>query len=278
MAGAILQTVSCTLLDCAPIMVIEPVPMELQKTVVGKKIVFVHPPELVSKHLIDFLTDKEYEVYILQDHTKIKWINSSYPGTIFFLNIDTALNEYEWEEFIQNLRRENQDLQLGILSFKITDNARIQHYVMDLGVNCGFIQMKQGVKAARDLMLKTLQRNEAKGRRKYVRYECRGQATLNLKSGDDQINGGILDISSVGMAFTLNKYTKLVKNQLIRDIQLQLKGVLVSTHGVLVGQRIVEGKPLFVVLFKSPDLQKVREKIRSYIHSSLQREFDEEFT
>jgi hypothetical protein len=251
--------------------------MEPQKDLIGKKIVFVHPPDLVSKHLMGILTEMEYEVYSSLDHSKIKRMNSVYPGTLFFINIDTAMNGKEWETFITDLRSSQADIQLGVLSFKITEPDKIQYYLMDLGVNCGFIQLKQGVAAASEMMLKILHANEVKGRRKYLRYECLPEeASLNFKVDDKQFNGSIQDISSVGISFSLAGLSGLVKNQLLKDIQLRLKGLLVNTNGVIFGQRVVEGRTLYVLLFKSPEMQRVRTRVHSYISSSMQRTFDRE--
>ena len=251
--------------------------MELQKEIIGKRIVFVHPPDLVSKHMLGFLTGREYEVYTLLDHTKIKWIASSYPETLFFLNIDAVMNEYEWEDFIADLQFNKPGIRLGIFSFKITEPQRVQHYMMELGISCGFIMLKQGVQAASEMMLKILHANEAKGRRKYIRYQCTEEASMNFKLNEIQINGTIQDISSVGMSFFLNSDNELVRNQVLKDIQLRLKGILVNTNGVVLGQRVVDGQALYVVLFNSADLQKTRERIHSYIQTSQQKDFEKEF-
>ena len=253
--------------------------MELHKVMVGKKIVFVHPPDIVSKHLMQVLAVREFEVYSLLDHSKIKWISSVYPETIFFINIDAVQSEEEWELFLSKTKKLKPGLLLGVFSFKISEPARISHYVMDLGVSCGFIQLKQGVQASSDMMLKILEANEARGRRKYLRYKCEGaQATLNLRIEDNQVNGRIRDISSVGMAFVLESRDALVKNQLIKNIQLRLKGVLVNTNGVIMGSRSENVQTVYVLLFQSQDIQSVREKIHSYIQNALQKEFEEEFS
>jgi hypothetical protein len=252
--------------------------MELQKDIIGKRIVFVNPPDLVSKHMLEFLTGREYEVYTLLDHTKIKWIASSYPGTLFFLNIDAVMNEYEWEDFIADVQFNNPGIRLGIFSFKITEPQRVQHYLMELGISCGFIMLKQGVQAASEMMLKILYANEAKGRRKYIRYQCsEDEASMNFKLGEIQIKGTIQDISSVGMSFFLDSDQELVKNQVIKDIQLRLKGVLVNANGVILGQRVVDGQTLYVALFNSSDQKKTKERIHSYIQNSLQKDFEKEF-
>ncbi len=255
--------------------------METKKSNQGKKIIFVYPPEVVKQQLMVVLSENEFEVYSLRDQKKVRQIASAYGESIFFLNLDDGLKEDMWEQFIQKIKLEIADLQLGLLSFNVSSPEQIQHYVLDYGVNCGFIQLKQGAKAAEEMLLKTLQVNEAKGRRKYVRYSCResDQVSLNFKVGDSFIKGAIEDISSVGMACRiLSPQVSLVKNQMVPDIQLKLRGTLIHTGGVVLGQRnMPDGTLKFVILFTDDKLHKSKNQIRSFIHFSLQKKFNEEF-
>ena len=118
--------------------------METNQEFLGKKIIFVHPPDLVRGPLMDLLAEREYEVYTLMEHTKISHIYRAYPDSIFFLNIDTALNEAEWQLYIKELNQSCTGISLGIFSFRISEKEQVQHYLLDLGISCGFIQLKQG--------------------------------------------------------------------------------------------------------------------------------------
>ena len=248
---------------------------------IGKKIIFVYPPELVKQQLLDVLSENEFEVYTIRDEKKVKQIAATYEESIFFFNLDTGLKESMWKQFLLSLRKEFANLQVGLISFNVSSPDVIQNYVLEYGVNCGFIQLKQGAKAAEDMMLKILNANEAKGRRKYVRYICRGadQVSLNLKVGEKIVQGNIEDISSVGIACQiLSTQVSLEKNQLVSDIQMRLRGTLVHAGGVVLGMRnMPDGTVKYVILFTEDREQKVRQKIRHFIHNALQRQFDAEF-
>ncbi|MBF9017937.1 MULTISPECIES: hypothetical protein [unclassified Oceanispirochaeta] len=247
----------------------------------GKKIVFVNPPDLVKGPIMEILTDEELEVYVLMDHQKIPAIVAKYPDTIFFINVDAVQVENEWQIFIENLNSVNPGIQIGIMSFKITDPEQVQYYLLDLGVSCGFIQLKQGTKAASDMMMKVLKANEVKGRRKYIRYQCNleDRAAVNFSLFDTQVNGEILDISSVGMSCTLGAHQGLVQNQLIRNTQMRLRGVIVNTDVILIGSRVVSGEQsVYVFLFKADAQAKVKEKVRFFIFNAFQKSFNKEFS
>ncbi|MDC7239380.1 MAG: hypothetical protein PQJ50_03370 [Spirochaetales bacterium] len=247
----------------------------------GKKVIFVHPPDLVNGPIMDILTSQELEVYVLKDHSRIPEINSKYPDSIFFLNVDAAISESEWHQYIQSLNSSCPGIQLGILSFKITDQEQMQFYLLDLGISCGFIQLKQGAKAACEMMMKVLTANEVKGRRKYLRYKCLSEdkATINFSLFENDINGEVLDISSVGLSCLLSAHQGLVKNQLIRNMQLRLRGIIVNADVILMGTRVVEGEQtIYVFLFHADAQSKMKEKVRSYIFTAFQKSFAREFS
>ncbi len=246
----------------------------------GKKIFFVHPPDLVRGPLMDLLSEREYEVYTLREHVKIPHLFRAYPDSVFFLNIDTAMNESEWQLYIEDMNRNCPDILLGILSFRISAKDQIQYYLLELGIRCGFIQLKQGVQAAGDMMLKVLTANEVKGRRKYLRYQCRYEEKSVVRFTDEGVDatGSIQDISSVGMSCYMTSPVSLVKNQLVRNMQLRLKGVIVSCDAILMGTRAVAGEEtLYVFLFRMDPGDKMKSRIRTYIYNAFQKQLDHDF-
>ncbi len=58
--------------------------MDQQADFQGKKIVFTYPSELVRGPLMDLLTEREYEVYILKEHEKIPNIYKGQSECRFF--------------------------------------------------------------------------------------------------------------------------------------------------------------------------------------------------
>ena len=59
-------------------------------------------------------------------------------------------------------------VQIGILSYN-EDRELAEKYLMDIGVQCGFIKLKLGLQESIAIILKTLEATEARGNRKYVR-------------------------------------------------------------------------------------------------------------
>ncbi len=253
--------------------------MSGRNEILGKKIVFTYPPEVVQGELLSTLNNEELETYILQDHTKIPEIVEKYPDTLFFLNIDAVLDELEWQTLVRQLQTRYPHIMLGILTFKIDEDLK-EYYLLELGVRCGYIQMKLGIQKASDMMIKILEANEVRGRRQYLRSLCSEEcrATLNFKLGEELLTGRILDISCVAMACHLSAHQGLQKNQLISRMQLRLRGAIVITDAVLVGERIVENEmTVYVFLFKTDDPERIRPKIRNFVIQNLQKEFNQEF-
>ncbi len=254
--------------------------MEGKPDFLGKKVVFVYPPDIVKDALMKFLSDREYEVYTLMDHTKIPQIFKAYPDTIFFLNIDTVLPEWEWQGFIRHKNKSCPGIQFGVHSFRVSDREQLEYYLFDLEIKCGFIQLKQGIKSASDMILKVMLANEVKGRRKYLRYQCMEEdnAFLNFKYKDRLIKGRITDVSSVGVSCKLESPPNLSKNELISNIQMRLKGFIVHLDVILMGSRNIEGEQTtYVFLYRGEQLSKEKSRIRTFIYAALQKQFNREF-
>jgi len=243
----------------------------------GKKVFFVLPHEIVREHIIKILSENEYEVYIINDQRKLETLVHRYPDSILYINIDGTLTESEWKTTIGKLISQNAGLQVGILSGRITDPEMVNSYILDVGISCGFIQLRQGVKDCSAHMIKVLEANEAKGRRKYLRLKCElnGQTTLNFNHYASHYKGSILDISSVGLSCVFDTSPDLTKNELLTNIQLKLGGFLLNTDAVIIGSRNDQGTIIYVLLFKfPPERVAQRSKIRSYIHNTLQKELE----
>jgi hypothetical protein len=146
---------------------------------------------------------------------------------------------------------------------------------MDIGVTCGFVRLSLGVQESTRILLQTLEANEARGRRRYVRSRSDGdkRATFNFRHSGREFNGSILDISSVGMAVRFDGQAEIKPKSLVHDIQLKLKASLVRVDGVVLGRRD-DDKSVYVVLFKHERDGKARRLIRHYIHRSLQEYID----
>lgn len=250
----------------------------------GKKVFFVQPNSVIQKEMVAELIRQEYEVLLIPDATQAKKIFALYPDCLAFLNLDEGLSEAGWEGFVREVQSDPSlaEVKLGILTYN-PDPELARKYLMDHMLPCGFIKLSLGLAESTAIVLKVLEANEARGRRKYLRVHCAENTRLNVKTDAGVLEGRILDISSVGMACTLNSATELKLHSKLESVQLQLKGTLCLVNGIVMGSRPLasnEGETkadkAYVVLFdpKTPPVQ--REKIRGYIQWALQSSVDAE--
>lgn len=243
----------------------------------GKKVFFIYPHSVIQNELIQDLVDREYEVYFINDHTKVTSICEFYTAPILFINIDEGLEEPLWEKLIRDLMGNDSTAHAGIGILTYNENADLaRKYLMDIMVNCGFIKLKLGLSESTKIIVKTLEANEVRGKRKFVRATCYPtEASLNVTIGTSMVSGHIVDISSVGMAVRFESSLTLVKNTYLKDIQLKLRGILLRVSAVVLGFREMEGEAtLYVLIFDQYVTDDIKSKLRSYINRTLQHEME----
>lgn len=243
----------------------------------GKKVFFLYPPSVIRDELIGRLLDQEYEVYMLKDIKMIEALLPRHNDSLVFVNIDAGLSEPEWEEWIRKKLADPKlaKIGIGIVSYN-TDEKLQKKYLMDIGIQCGFIKLKLGLDESTKILLATLKANEGKGRRKYVRANCSKDALsgINLREGPIQTTGRLLDMSIVGFSCILNPDPGFAKNRVLHDVQLRLRASLLRTKVVIFGSRSHEGQTVYVMLFTEPHNQAAREKIRNFIQLTLQADIE----
>ena len=240
----------------------------------GKKVFFLNPHSVIQDEMVNLLFKNEYEVYLIKDHKKCLRILDKNPDSILFVNIDDELNDTQWEEYIRSIMRTpaTSNVRIGILTYNDSQELK-KKYLMDIGLPCGYIRLKLGLSESTKIILKTLDANEAKGTRKYVRAKCMNNATFNVKFNGSIREGDIKDISTAGMACTMTKNVEIPVRSLLKGIQLNLKGALCLLNGFVAGIRR-EDQWVYVIMF-TPDMStQNKEKIRHYIQRNLQQEID----
>ena len=245
--------------------------------ILEKKVFFIYPHSVIQTKLIQELIDREYEIYFINDHQKIESICEYYTSPLIYINIDEGLEESQWEKLIESLMEKDSSnhARIGIVTYN--DNADLaRKYLMDLMLPCGFIKLKIGVNDSTDIIIKTLDANEVKGNRKYIRTRCNSEeASFNTSILGNIHNGCIVDISSVGMTVTFDDNLELVKNSYLKDIQLKLRGILLKVSAIIIGFRELDGeKKLFLLLFDQSITNLTRSKIRSFISKTLQHNME----
>lgn len=247
----------------------------------GKRVFFVYPHSVFQENLIQNLVNQEYEIYLIKDHSFINPIIEAYPDAILFLNIDKGLTRDEWEKFIRSLLdgAEQPSFRIGIISYEF-EKPLAELYLMELSLPGGYIQLKQSLDKATNIISKTLEANEVRGRRKYVRCQMEPERApdFNVMMDGTLVKGKVLDISSAGMAVSVAGGVELQKNLLLRDIQINLTGRRLRVSGVVIGFREGSGGPrVFVLLFDKSVDSETRGTIRNFVHNRLQEQMDRKF-
>jgi hypothetical protein len=243
----------------------------------GRKVFFLYPHSVLTEDLLVDILSHEYEIYCLKDHDGAVKAAEAWSESIIFINIDEAFHEAKWEEWIRKLLKEPRtaSTRLGILTYNPNPDLA-KKYLMDMMLPCGFIQLKLGAAEAKKIILKTLEANDARGRRRYVRARCAdsSKATFNVSIKDSLMQGVVLDISAAGMAFQFDSIFNLTPGTPLTDIQLRMKGALCRLSGTFVGTvRGEEGRNL--CMFQTPLPEETTSKIHKFIYQALQEEMTE---
>ena len=245
----------------------------------GRKVFFLHPSAFVENTIIEPLVQQEFEIYMVKDETKIPKILKKYPDSVVFACIDEVLTPKQWEEWVIQHRATPADneMELGVLSNTNNDDIR-KLYVETLKVPCGFIPVKPDKDKAIKALIEVLNAVKAKGRRKYVRTNTRGEAmtTINLPVGDRYVTGEIRDISVVGLSCTFSEELNLEKNAIFHDIQIKLQSMLLKVEGVVFGSRTEGLETIYIFIFSPKTDSTTRSKIRVFIQKRNQSMMDAE--
>jgi PilZ domain. len=238
----------------------------MESGLLGKKVFFLYPPPVLSE-IVEDLARQEFEVYLTREHDKLRRYLDKSPDSIVFINLDDGLEEAGWLSYVESLRKSAPSVGVGIVT--LNDNAELrEHYLMNLQVQCGFVILKIGAAKTGEILAKTLEANEARGRRKFVRAACApgvGQCAFDFEGAT--IRAELTDLSSAGMAIHLEGGLSLKVGTVLRDIAVTIKGGRLSLSGVVVAKRSDDGAvPAHVVMFDPASLDEARrEKLKSLV-------------
>ena len=255
----------------------------IESGALGKKILFLYPPP-VLKEIVEELARREFEVYLVSDHGKIKRFLPKNPGSILFVNLDDGLEEAGWEKYVQEIKDNPDTIQVGLGVLSMNDVPELkQKYLMDIQVPCGYITLKIGAAKTTEILSKTLEANEARGRRKFVRALCPpGMAQFFVEDAGETLRGEVMDFSSAGMALNFPEGRALKPGSRLRGLQLAVKGGRVIADGIIVANRSIGAKEAegpaiasHVVMFDPGSLDDAkREKLRSLVFKVNQFNLD----
>lgn len=247
----------------------------------NKKVFFVCPPSIVQEELLLLLINLEFEIYLIKGTDQVRKVMRIWPESVFFFNIDDCQSKEEWDKMIEDLRARYKDQQclFGIVSYENNEET-VRHYLMDMDLPCGFIRLNQKLKESASILARTLDANEVRGRRKYVRYVIPNQRyqRINFNWNGSIVHGELQDISSAAMVINMEKELKgLKQGSVLDDIQLNLSGKIVRISGEVFGFRQQPGGGrLIIVTFSKNAPMKSISDIRLFINKSLQKNLEEQ--
>jgi len=251
---------------------------DIQSQMNSKKVFFIYPVPIILDLLKELLKNG-YEVYVLNDHEKLKKIVKKYPYSIVYINIYEKMDEKKWEPYIKALINdpENIGIQVGICTYTNVESQELAaKYLMELGVTGGFVNVFSSFKKSFENIRKVLEASEAKGKRKHVRvkpfHNDNNTFALIYDEKKNQIKAKICDISIACMNIELEN-AKFVKNQVIKSIVLKLRGIPCQVDAVVVGFH-AEDKNKWLLIFVI-DKHTVSDKIYDYIYERLQTEIQD---
>lgn len=240
----------------------------------GRKVFFVYPPEALKGDFLEAIFKNEYETYLLESTAKIDNILEVFKDSILFFNIDKGLDRSGWIDFIKKLQESYEDIAIGVIS--LSDSSSLKNtYLMDIGIQGGYIVLEDNTWRSIERINKVLEVNEARGRRKNVRFDFdeKRKDKVFVKvftSGGYCFNGIAKSFSAMGILVELDqdsaefsssdKIDQIVFS--VDDHELRVKGSLLK--------EVRKGE--FFLMFEDVS-DSDREYVQTYIFNSLQKSF-----
>ncbi|MDR2482580.1 MAG: PilZ domain-containing protein [Treponema sp.] len=246
--------------------------------ITGKKIFFLYPSTVIQNEIAAELTQQEYEVYLVRDHSALRRVLKKFPDSLVFANLDDKLPEQEWESWIRDIQQDPATAQagLGVLAAQLNEDLR-QKYTGILKLPCGYTALNKAEPAQTAAQIVELLRTmNARGRRKYLRAtsEREDLTTVNIPHNGHYFKGVIKDISVAGMSCVFIPDPDLNKNSLCKNIQVKLQSMLLKAEGVVFGSRLEGLTRIYVFIFTQRMYPETKAKIRRYIQTMLQEKMD----
>lgn len=246
----------------------------------GRKVFFLNPPYAVKRTVIEKLHAQEYETYYIDNYRFAKSILRKNRDSICFINIDGQLSIKEWFNFVKSFEEDEvlSTVFVGILSQKIKIAEKNQ-FLLKTNIPGGFIMLNEGMETITEKIIKILQINNAKGRRKYVRLRCKedSKAMVHVSKNNHLYDMQLRDISSVGFACILSPKFKcdFVEKEVLKSILIDVTGRSVYCDGAIYAIKEINNQKELVVLFMRSTSQETRNVIRDYVFATLQKNLNE---
>ena len=236
----------------------------------GKKIFFLNATFTLNTNIILRLIVQEYEVYKIDDFRQVKSLLKLNPDAIVFVNIDSGNPVKTWFNFIQYFENDKQfeNASWGVFSANMKKPDR-ELFTKFLKLKAGFFPDNKDFSTIMKELTEKLGELHAKGRRQFVRLNCKDNPDLITfyVSGNIMYKMKLLDISSIGCGIkiplkdapllnSIKSFSGL--NFMLRDKQVKLNARIHATKQEADGF-------LVVLIFTSDTLASTRNTIRAFI-------------
>ena len=226
---------------------------KFEKGIFGRKVFFLYPTYSFQSDIMERLRTMEYEVYVINDYKNAKNTLKKNQGSILFINVDNFFSAVAWINFINSFA-ENEDLKdcsIGIISDK-ADRETIRLYEGCSGISSGIFRLSANSDENLQLIVKQLDKDNAKGRRQYV--------------------------SAVGIAvkIPLRQAGALKPGQLLKNISLMLKAKPMPINATVYAIKHGEEFNTGVFLIEKDTGKTALSTIRSYVAEKLQKRVEDQ--
>ncbi|MBN2617423.1 MAG: hypothetical protein JXR64_03825 [Spirochaetales bacterium] len=239
----------------------------------GKKIFFIHPPSSLQGEYLESVFRKEFEIYLLDSINKIEKLLTIFKDAILFINIDDSKTSLDWIDYIDGLQKKNPELIIGVFS-KSNSSSLKKALLLEVGIQGGFIELVEDNWRTVELIIKVLEANEARGRRKNVRLDLKDShehkeliVKIFTLSGF-AYSGEVLSMSSAGLLTKLSK-GNIRDDDNIDTVIFQLNEKELRVKGYML-KKFEDGS--FFISFE--DIEELdKQFVQSYIFDHLQKSF-----
>ena len=232
----------------------------------GRLIFFLYPGNNVQ--LIKNIFMNEFVIYPINDPDKLIKLLKEFPSSIILINIDFN-KEFNWKNYIKKIQ---EDKILKEVSINIISNNKKALINLSGIENLFYLDGKSNIL---DLIIKYLENNYAKGRRKYIRIELEKENKIefNIKEGNKIQKGFITNINSKAGVFNFNnKSFQLNPGTKINNIEFTINGIFYILSGTVFRSIESFNENLYVIIFDMEHMKThYTEGIQNYIYKIMQQ-------
>lgn len=239
---------------------------DIKESVLGIKTFFIVPDlSLFPEEFLKSFFLKGYETYFIHDdpycslEQKIHTLFSVFPQVILFFNIDRPVQGIDWPVFIGKLQEQyGERAMIGVMYQKRNNPEEVRKmewlYLYSIGIICGCIPMEYQKSKNLYRFINVLCANQANGQRRFLRAMCGDSFKANLSFRGKHFRCALRDISISHFSCTfVGEVPEIPLHEKIREIQMNLRGILIKVDAVLCLKRVLAQDMIHVFVFRTND-------------------------